>query len=169
MASPSLRLIELTIVFPARIWGRLQALQREESIIMGRRGNIRFCHHQIQKFYHLGSASSSPSSILTSRICAPPSTCSCAMLSASSYFFHGSGVQNVWSHLHWCVHHVHKFFSRSLQNSRPVKLFFCFRNNSSAGVFRNFGEARIWSGVVPQQPPIILTKPWCAKSWRWPA
>ena len=58
----------------------------ELSIIIGTREISGSAAIKFRNFVMAYSPSSIPSSILISMICAPPSTCSLAMLNASSYF-----------------------------------------------------------------------------------
>ena len=135
----------------------------EESIITGTRAISGSDAIRLRKVVISISASSKPSSIFMSIICAPSSTCCRAILSASSYFFSLIKRRNLRE-------------PATLQRSPTlIKLFSGFTSNSSkpesqrlsgreAGIRGTAPTikdeyAAIYSSVVPQQPPIIFTSP----------
>ena len=84
-ASPSLRLIELTTPFPCRHFNPASiASQREESTTTGTRAISGSAEIRLINRVMAAGASSIPSSMLTSIICAPLSTCCRATWTAAS-------------------------------------------------------------------------------------
>jgi hypothetical protein len=84
-ASPSLRLIELTTPLPWMHFSPASITDHFElSTMTGTRAMSGSDGDQVQEMRHRLSESSIPSSMLTSMICAPFSTCCLATASASS-------------------------------------------------------------------------------------
>ena len=168
-ASPSFIEMELTTALPCTHCKPASMISHLEESIMN--GTLQISGSAAHKFKNRTMAalpSSIPSSILMSIICAPSSTWVRAISSASSYS---------------------SFRIKRLNFAEPVMLARSptFTNNESAVIFSGsrperrqagsisgrergftpstaFTISRICSGVVPQQPPTILTKPVSAHS-----
>ena len=88
VSSPSLSEMELTMHLPCTQRSPLVITSHlEESIMTGTRAISGSDDSRLRKFTISFSVSSRPSSILTSMICAPSSTCLRAIAKASSYCF----------------------------------------------------------------------------------
>ena len=86
-SSPSFIEMELTMHLPCtHLRPATTVSQRDESIITGTFAISGSAAMRLRNFVMHFSESSMPSSMLTSMICAPPSTCCRATLIASSYF-----------------------------------------------------------------------------------
>ena len=85
LASPSLREIELTIPFPCKHLRPARMISHlEESIMIGMRAISGSAAKRLRKRTIAALPSIMPSSMLMSRTCAPPSTCSRATAKAAS-------------------------------------------------------------------------------------
>ena len=168
-SSPSLSDIEFTILLP---WMQRNPASMtshlEESIMTGTRDISGSAAIRLRKRFITATESSIPSSMLMSIIWAPSSTCCCATLSASSY---SSSLINRLNFAEPVTLVRSPTFTNNesspiLQGSRPDSL----HSTGSCGILRGClcltasANARIWSGVVPQQPPTIFRKPLSAHS-----
>ncbi len=112
--------------------------------------------------------SSIPSSILISTTCAPSSTCVRQTSSASSYSSFKISRLNLAEPviLARSPTFTNKDFSPILKASKPESRHSRGMTGISLGVKSLTASAMAWicSGVEPQQPPRILTKPDCAHS-----
>jgi len=168
---PSFRLIEFTMDLP---WTHCKPAsstsQREESSISGTLATSGSEPSMKRNSLMAVGASSIGSSMLTSSICAPSRTIPRAISNAWSYCFslinlanlrlpdtlvRSPAIRNAGS-------------SRTVSISRPLRVIFCTWLSSPLAVTLLSGAwfcrtilatASMCSGVVPQQPPIILTSP----------
>ena len=112
--------------------------------------------------------SSMPSSILTSTICAPPSTCCLATLTAFSKSPARTSLANTGEPVTFVRSPMlMKFDSgRTVTLSSPLKRRYGSISASSRGgeSFTVSAIAFMCAGVVPQQPPTILSQPLSAHS-----
>jgi hypothetical protein len=168
-ASPSLSEIELTIGLPCTHLSPASiTLHLELSIITGTRAMSGSLAIRLRKRVIALAESSIASSMLTSITCAPFSTCWRATLTASSYcsfrIIRANALEPVT--LVRSPTLTNRLSSPILTGSRPDS----FIAGSGAGSARGGSVATacamapMWSGVVPQQPPAMLTKPACANS-----
>ena len=110
--------------------------------------------------------SSRPSSILTSMICAPPSTCALAISTASPYLPSFTSLRNFLEPATFVLSPTFtKFVSFvTTRDSRPES-FKCLSFSVFCADFLGLyllassAMAFICSGVVPQQPPTIFINP----------
>ena len=114
--------------------------------------------------------SSSPSSMFTSRICAPPSTCCRATASASAYCPARTSFANRGEPVTFVRSPtLTKFESgRITSGSRPqrrVRRSTCGRTRGATPRTAS-AIARMCAGVVPQHPPTMFSKPARAHSPR---
>ena len=140
----------------------------EESIMMGIRAISGSDATRFKKCFMAFTASSIPSSILISIICAPFSTCWRATDKASSYFSLMIKFANAFEPVTLVRSPTFTNNESSLikKDSRPESLVTVSTVGTSLGLifFISSAMALICSGVVPQQPPAILTKPLIANS-----
>ncbi|SVK52953.1 Uncharacterised protein [Acinetobacter baumannii] len=145
----------------------------EESIMIGTRAISGSPAIRLRKRTIAASASSIPSSMLMSMICAPLSTCWRATSSASLYFSslirrlnRAEPVTLVRSPTL-----TNRVLASMVNGSRPARRQATGISGSRRGGTPStaLAIAAICSGVVPQQPPIILRKPACAHSPTWRA
>ena len=124
---------------------------------------------RFKKYFMAFTASSIPSSILISIICAPFSTCWRATDRASSYFSLMIKFANTFEPVTFVRSptFTNKESSLIKNDSRPESLVTVSTFGISRGLisFISFAMALICSGVVPQQPPAIFTKPLVANSF----
>ena len=143
-------------------------LHLDESIIIGTLQISGSDAIKRKKVAMVFSASNMASSILTSTICAPLATCSRAISSAWPYSPSRINRANFADPA---------TLVRSPTLTKPVTSF-NFKGSkplsadwgAASGTTRGFAPSKvsaislIWGGVVPQQPPTILTKPLSANS-----
>jgi hypothetical protein len=163
-ASPSFIEIELTMHLPCTHFSPASmTLHLDESIMIGTRAISGSEAIRFRKRTIAASASSMPSSMLMSMICAPASTWRRATASASSYWPLRIRRANIFEP-------VTLVRSPMLTNKSPAP-----RLNGSSPEMRSFfsisGIARggytctasrialMCAGVVPQQPPMTLSMP----------
>ena len=114
-------------------------------------------------------ASSMASSMLTSMICAPFSTCWRATCRASSYcslrIIRANALEPVT--LVRSPTLTKSESSSMLKGSRPERRVATGMTGGTRGVSGRTASAmaRMWAGVVPQQPPAMLTRLACANSF----
>ncbi len=162
-------LMELTTPLP---WMHFRPfsmmLHFDESIMIGTREMSGSEAIRFRKVTMASSPSSRPSSMLTSIICAPLSTCCRATIRALSY----SPFRIIFLN---SAEPVTLVRSPTLTNSESAAMFIGSRPArrhliSTSGICRggNFATASamalMCAGVVPQQPPMMLRKPDCAHS-----
>ena len=143
-------------------------VQRELSIMMGTRAMSGSAATRFRKRVIAASESRSPSSMLTSMICAPPSTWSRATLSASSYCPARMNLANFGEPVTFVRSPMFTKLrsGRNVSGSRPLSR----RYGSGRGIVRGWSGrtasaiARMCSGVVPQHPPTMFSQPLAAKS-----
>ena len=168
-ASPSLSEIEFTIALP---WMHFKpfsiTFQRELSTMMGTRAMSGSDATKFKKRTIAASASSMPSSMLMSMICAPFSTWVLATSKASSYRPFKIKRANAFEPVTLVRSPTltNKLSISVLKGSKPDKRIAGFNSGKARGVTPSTAShmARMWSGVVPQQPPTMLTKPDSAHS-----
>ncbi len=173
-SSPSLRLIELTTPLP---WTHLSPASitdhLDESMTTGTRLMSGSAAMSWRKVVMASCESSIPSSMLTSSIWAPLSTCCRAISRPASY----SPARTSLANLRDPVTLVRSpTFTKMLsgpmaRGSNPLSRR---RGGGEAGTRGGSpatasAMALMWAGVVPQQPPTRLTSPLSANSWRIPA
>ena len=140
----------------------------DESIMMGILAMSGSEATKFKKYFMAFSASSMPSSILISMICAPFSTWCRATDSASSYFSLIIKFANTFEPVTFVRSptFTNKESSLIKNDSSPESLVTVSTFGISRGLIFCISStiALICSGVVPQHPPAILTKPLIAKS-----
>ena len=140
----------------------------EESIIIGTRAISGSPAIRLRKRTIAASASSIPSSMLISIICAPFSTCWRATSSASLYFSSLIRRLNLAEPvtLVRSPTFTNRLSSPMFSGSRPDKRQATGISGSLRGANPSTARliAAICCGVVPQQPPTILRKPASAHS-----
>ena len=166
-SSPSLSEIELTIAL---------ALQALEPRLDARDHFERVDHDRHARDVGLGgragsgtcaspaTESSIPSSMFTSRICAPPSTCWRATSSASSYCPAWIELREPGRARHVGaladVHEVGVGPERQRLEAARARVRRGPAGGTRGGSPRTASAiARMWSGVVPQQPPTMFSQP----------
>ncbi len=162
VASPSLRLMELTIGRPCTCFSAVSmARQSEESIISGTRATSgSTASRDMNAAISLG-ASSMASSMLMSITCAPASTCERAISTASS--IEPSLIRRKNLRLPATLQRspmLRKLRSGDTSSgSRPARVSV----SGAWGIGRvavaaaALAISAVWSGVVPQHPPTILS------------
>ena len=162
-------LIELTMALPCTHFRPASITSHlEESIISGTREMSGSEATRFRKRTMAAFESSIASSMLMSMICAPFSTCCRATASASSYCSFRIRRANAFEP-------VTLVRSPTLTNSEEPSMLNASSPDrrilrSASGTVRGrmpsscAAIARIWSGVVPQQPPAMFTKPLSANS-----
>ena len=170
-SSPSFSEMEFTMDLPCTHFKPASITAHlEESIIIGILAISGSEATKFKKWVMAFWASSIPSSILISITWAPFSTCCLATETASSYF---SSIMSFAKALDPVTlvrspTLTNKDWSSISRGSSPDSLVIVAR----VGIFRggklatSSAMALIWAGVVPQQPPAILTKPLSANSFR---
>ena len=168
-SSPSLRLIEFTTGLPctqrrpAWITDHL-----ELSIMIGTRAISGSVATMLRNVVMAASESSMASSMFTSMMFAPLRTCSVATSSAvvkSSARIRSAKRRDPVTLVRSPIM-VKLASGRRISGSRPARRV----SPSGCGMGRGAlpsaaaATARMWSGVVPQQPPMMLTKPLAANS-----
>ena len=156
--------MEFTIDLPCKHFSPASITSHlEESIITGTRAISGSDITRFRKTVISSLASSSPSSILTSIINAPSSTCLRAMLNASSYFFSFIKRRNLRepATLQRSPTLIKLISGVCSSSSNPESHI---RSGLPAGMWgrafcTNGTYSAIYSSVVPQHPPIIFTKP----------
>ena len=107
------------------------------------------------------------SSMQMSITCAPPSTWSRATSSAAEKLPSRISLANFIDPATFVRSPIlMKFVSgRITSGSRPASAVICLFSGTALGLCPAAREAMIliWSGVVPQQPPMMLTQPFCRK------
>ena len=145
----------------------------ELSIITGTRAMSGSEATRFKKVVIAFSESSIPSSMFTSMICAPPNTCWRATERASSYCPARTSFENFGEPVTLVRSPtLMKLVSgRRTRASRPLKREYASTLGGTRGGRLRTASAMAWtwSGVVPQQPPTMLTKPLSANSRRRPA
>ena len=141
----------------------------EESIIRGTRATSGSEASRLRKWTISAWVSSRPSSMLMSITCAPSSTCLRAMLSASLYFFSLISRRNLRepATLHRSPTFTKLFSAFTSSSSRPESQSVCGRGAGWWGLYpvASWAKRAMWAGVVPQQPPRMLTSPWSRYSF----
>ena len=137
---------------PARITSHF-----EESIMIGTRAISGSEATRLRKVVISSAASSSPSSMFTSIICAPSSTCLRAIDKASSYFFSFIRRRNLRDPATFT-----KFISGDTSNSSsPDSHKYCGHSAGTCGFFPSASSLNLamYASVVPQHPPMMFTSP----------
>ncbi|GIT12750.1 MAG: hypothetical protein CM1200mP34_1560 [Verrucomicrobiales bacterium] len=168
-SSPSFKLIELTMPLP---WMHFRPASMtdhfELSIMIGTREMFGSEAIRLRNRVIAASESSMLSSMFTSIICAPFSTCCRATASASSY----------WSFLISLAKRgepvtlVRSPTLTKLDSGRTVNASMPLSRNHGSGLAKRLGSqsatalaiSRICPGVVPQQPPTMFSQPLAAQS-----
>ena len=133
----------------------------EESIMIGTRDTSGSDASIFRKLVISSAPSSNPSSMLMSSTCAPSSTCFRAMSSASSYFFCWISRKNRRepATLHRSPIFKKLICGDTTSLSNPESCMYSGAAGLRCGTA--FSTIRVYSaicsGVVPQQPPTILT------------
>ena len=167
--SPSLRLIEFRIGLPGE-WrkptSRISHL--ELSIISGTLAMSASCATRLRKVLMAAAPSSIPSSMLTSMTFAPPSTCVLATRIASSNLPSLMRRANLREPVTLVRSPImtNGFSLRNTNGSFPANCVILLGSGFLRGVSPCTASpiALIWAGVLPQQPPTMLTQPCFAKS-----
>ena len=168
-SSPSFNEIEFTTDFPCTHFKPASITSHlEESIMIGKRA---ISGSDINKFRNWGiifTPSIIPSSMLISKICAPPSTCSRATEIASSNFSSRIKRANFFDPVTLQRSPILTNLVNSVisKGSKPDNCWFSFATGITCGLClaATSAIASICAGVVPQQPPIIFKKPFSKKS-----
>ena len=169
LSSPSLREIEFTIPFPCKHFRPASiTVHLDESTMIG---SLEISGSEPIKFRNLvmvASESIIPSSMFTSMICAPPSTCCLAMANAASKSPLKISLENLGEPVMFVLSPT---FTKILSGvivtgSNPLNLKYGSTIGIALGlIFFVFATMQlICSGVVPQQPPTMFTKPAVIKS-----
>ena len=167
-ASPSFKLIELTMALPCTHSSPASSTDHLLlSIMMGMRATSGSVASRFRKVRMQPSESSRPSSMLTSSTLAPARTCWTATSRAlvMSPFLIILRKRRDPVTLVRSPTTMNVVSGRISRGSRPLNCeklgaSTCGRGDTPSTAF---AIARMWSGVVPQQPPTRLTKPSLAK------
>ena len=168
-SSPSLRLIELTIDLPCTHFSPASSTaQFELSIITGTRATSGSAASRLRNSVITFGPSSRPSSMLTSMMFAPPSTCCRATETASARLPSRTSRANFFDPetLVRSPIMVKVLSGRITSGSRPLRIVSWRGGGGRRGGLPRMASAmaRMWAGVVPQQPPTMFTQPLSANS-----
>ena len=140
----------------------------ELSTMIGTREISGSAEIRLRNFVIAPSPSSMPSSMLTSITLAPASTCSRATATASSYFSFRISRENFFEPVTLVRSPIMmKLLSgRSVSGSKPLnRISGSMRGRRRGAVLETASAiARMWAGVVPQQPPTMFNQPFSANS-----
>ncbi len=174
LSSPSLSEIELTIGLPWMHFNPDSKISHfDESIIKGTRQISGSAAKRFKNLTIHFSESSKPSSKFISIMFAPFSTCCLATDIASSKLFSLINLLNFGEPVTLVLSPIIKkglsFSGGIFRGSRPLSLVSTLIDGRLLGVntFVFSIIAFMWLGVVPQQPPTMLIRPFSAKRLSW--
>ncbi len=168
-SSPSFSDSELTTPFPCRHLRPASMIdQRELSTMIGRRATSGSVATRFRNVVIAWTPSSRSASMLTSRRLAPPRTCSRATSSASCHSPASTSRRNRAEPVMFVRSPIITKFVSSViaKGSSPLNRVTETGSGRTRGCTSSTAAAiaRTWSGVVPQQPPTMLTRPSRANS-----